>query len=129
MKELPDFELKMYEQYPGWFEGLKQSSSESCLAWGFEIGEGWYPLIEELCAKIKEIVGDKEFVVEQVKEKFGGLRFYCQGGSSEVNDLIWKTEENSLKICEECGKPGKSRKGGWIKTVCDEHFQERQGKI
>jgi hypothetical protein len=31
--------------------------------------------------------------------------------------------------CETCGSPGKSREGGWIKTLCDEHEAERQLKM
>lgn len=55
----------------------------------------------------------------QVKEKFGGLRFYMTCGSDEIYDLTDKAEALSLKICEECGKPGEERATGWIHTLCD----------
>jgi hypothetical protein len=126
-KELNEFEQKMYDKYPEWFKGLKQNSSESCLAFGFEINEGWYPLIEELCEKIKEIVGDGDFEVQQVKEKFGTLRFYYHCGTdAEVSDLVWDYEEKSGKICEVCGEPGVQRRGGWLVTLCEKHHLERE---
>ncbi len=55
----------------------------------------------------------------QVKEKFGGLRFYMTCGSDEIFDLISEAEALSYKTCEECGKPGEERDTGWIHTHCD----------
>jgi len=76
------------------------------------VGPGWAGLVKEgfdLCLR-------RGARIHQIKEKFGGLRFYC--------DFEWgleesKLEERSLSICEECGRPGKPRGGGWIKTLCD----------
>jgi len=56
----------------------------------------------------------------QVKEKFGTLRFYMTSGTEEMYNLIHEAEEKSGTICEDCGKPGKIRHGGWIRTLCDE---------
>ena len=58
--------------------------------------------------------------VLQVKEKWGGLRFYVSG-TTELLDFIDEMEARSLKTCEVCGQPGKPREGGWIRTLCDEH--------
>lgn len=55
----------------------------------------------------------------QVKEKYGGLRFYMTSGTDEIFDLIKKAEELSYKTCENCGEPGYQRSGGWIYTLCD----------
>lgn len=60
------------------------------------------------------------FAVEQVKEKFGTLRFYCPG-----NDRIWNlvrmAERLSAVTCEKCGEYGKVRGGGWTRTLCNKH--------
>ncbi len=56
----------------------------------------------------------------QVKEKFGGLRFYVQGSNDFFDGMICMAEQASYTICEQCGKPGKPRSGGWILTLCDE---------
>jgi hypothetical protein len=61
----------------------------------------------------------------QVKEKFGGLRFYMTTGSEEMFDLIDKAEEESLRTCEVCGKTGSLRSlGGWYMTRCNACFDE-----
>ena len=54
-----------------------------------------------------------------MKEKFGGLRFYMTCDTDEIFDLISEAEALSYKTCEECGKPGEERGGGWIHTLCD----------
>ena len=41
-------------------------------------------------------------------------------GTEEMYDLIEEAETKSATICEDCGKPGKLRSGGWIRTLCDE---------
>jgi len=84
----------------------------------FPVGAGWRPLVEKLVDDIIAI--DPEVLVLQVKEKFGGLRFYVGGASDEVYALIDKAEEESFKICELCGtKDNVSTKCGWLSTLCD----------
>lgn len=85
----------------------------------FEIGPGWYGLVKTLIEQAVSKGWNKEIC--QVKEKFGGLRFYINGASNEVHDIIHKYESMSYKICEECGESGKERTGGWIRTLCDKH--------
>lgn len=60
----------------------------------------------------------ENFQVTQIKEKFGGLRFYYGGGNDKVFKLTQKAENKSYKICESCGKPGKPNSDGWIITLC-----------
>lgn len=63
-----------------------------------------------------------EVVATQIKEKFGGLRFYYIGGDSYIRGLVTMAEAMSEVTCEACGNIGKHRSGGWIKTLCDEHW-------
>lgn len=65
---------------------------------------------------------------DQVKEKFGGLRFYYSGGDDEVSGMVRMAESWAAVTCEECGAPGSIRHGGWIRTLCDTHEAERQAK-
>jgi hypothetical protein len=67
--------------------------------------------------------------VEQIKEKFGGLRFYYSGGDEKIQGMVRMAEAWADRHCEECGKPGQKRSGGWIRTLCDEHEAERQARI
>jgi len=59
--------------------------------------------------------------VVQVKEKFGSLRFYINGGTEEHYNYIRFAEHLSARTCETCGAPGKMRGQGWYYTACDEH--------
>lgn len=63
----------------------------------------------------------KQVVAVQIKEKFGTLRFYYEGGDEYIHGLVSMAESMSAVTCEVCGNPGKSTDGGWIKTVCSAH--------
>lgn len=64
----------------------------------------------------------------QVKEKFGGLRFYIGGATdSMIEEFIRQAEEQAEKTCEDCGKPGKPA-GPWVRTLCYDCRVERSGK-
>lgn len=99
---------------------------------GIECGKGWYDILDKLCTKI-EIYLDKNpkdkkfFFITQIKEKFGGLRFYTSYVFKEIDKYIEEAEKECYKICEECGQPGKSNKDGWISVLCNK-CRERQNK-
>jgi hypothetical protein len=59
------------------------------------------------------------FAVQQVKEKFGTLRFYCPG-SDAIHKYVWLAERLSAVTCEDCGKPGNANPSGWIRTQCED---------
>lgn len=82
------------------------------------VGPGWAGLITELFLLTSEYDGD----VHQIKEKFGSLRWYC-GGSGEYLDKVEEICDRSYHVCEDCGAPGKQREGGWIKTLCEECYE------
>ena len=60
-------------------------------------------------------------VAVQVKEKFGGLRFYVQAATDKHYQYISFAESMSYRTCEECGSPGKTYTDGWHMTLCDIH--------
>lgn len=65
----------------------------------------------------------------QIKEKFGGLRFYTQGGDDLVQGMIWLAENMSYNICEECGSTKNvSQTKGWITTLCEDCMKEINNK-
>lgn len=88
-----------------------------------DVGAGWSDLIETLVLNLFALGWNG--VVLQVKEKFGGLRFYVGSASDAVHARIADAEKESTKICEECGLPGVIRDGGWLKTLCEEHAKGR----
>lgn len=83
------------------------------------VGAGWLPLVEELVIDLIELGWDRQ--VAQVKEKFGGLRFYIGVGSADIAATIDRAQERSFEICEECGRPGRLRDGPYLLVRCDEH--------
>ena len=90
----------------------------------FEVDNGWLPLIKELIEDLIKLGWDKQ--VTQVKEKFGGLRFYINGGSDEIYNKITEAEKLSHETCELCGKKGELRtKIRWFTTLCDEHYEQK----
>ena len=76
--------------------------------------------IDEAKAKLDEETL-KVPVASQVKEKFGGLRFYVQAATDKHYSYITFAESMSYRTCEECGAPGKTYTDGWHRTMCDIH--------
>jgi len=62
-------------------------------------------------------------VAVQIKEKFGGLRFYVQAATDTHYHYISFAESMSYRTCEQCGAPGKTYTDGWHKTLCDIHAE------
>lgn len=97
-----------------------------------ECAGGWNDLVRPLI----DFVLDNGGTVEQVKQKFGGLRFYYSVPDNwEETDVDWvafmhwvqEVEWQSLHVCEVTGKPGQVRTNGhWLRTLCDEEA-EKQG--
>jgi hypothetical protein len=88
------------------------------------IGPGWKTSIITLW----EFCKDNKISIHQIKEKFGGLRFYFAVGDKKVFDkmteLVTKAENESFNHCELCGQPGKLRDSlRWFKTLCEEHYK------
>ena len=156
---------------------------ETCMCWGFECGEGWFNILDQLMGNIQHHIDWKEkqmyvaikynemstqlkagnsglfdeeykdltnleykekrkqelidqplreveqpvcqVTLDQVKEKFGTLRFYYSGGDDYISGLVSMAESMSAVTCEECGNPGKQVGGGWITTLCKEHAEAR----
>lgn len=137
------FAKHMEERFPEMFKDRRYG--------GFAVGEGWWPMLETLCSTIQShikhnnerrarLLEKNEYNVEipdeippvkieQIKEKFGTLRFYYQGGDDFVHGAAWLAESLSGIICEECGAPGERRSGGWVRTLCDKHEAERQARM
>ena len=88
----------------------------------FCVGNGWFGLIKTLINDLTDLGWNKE--TTQVKEKFGGLRFYINAGSDEIHERINQTEKESYKVCEKCGEDGELRTDiGWYFTLCDTHYK------
>jgi hypothetical protein len=119
-------QLAAYERWEKWCEKI----NSECKHLGFdalacECGPGWIPLLDILFNYADEwnrIAPDGEederIVINQVKEKFGSLRFYHTGGSPEFRGMVTMAEILSSSICERCGDRGEQNEKGWITTEC-----------
>lgn len=66
-------------------------------------------------------ISRSQVVALQVKEKFGGLRFYAKGGDVTTMAYIDFAESMSYKICEACGSTKDvTASQGWITVRCAE---------
>ena len=135
MKE--ELDKQLCEKYPKIFVNRNGDMKETCMYWGLSVGDGWYDLIDTLCENIQSYIDNNssetrvipQIVADQVKEKFGTLRFYTSGGDRLIDGMIWFAESMSSRICESCGKPGKLRNSGWLVTLCDEHQTEKENRF
>ena len=108
----------IYAKYPKLFARVGLPSSKSCMAFGMQINEGWYPLIIELSDILSKEYPDVEY--RQIKEKFGTLRVYLSNyPDDKIHDLLYEFDKKSSTICESCGKAGNTKSvDGWYVTIC-----------
>lgn len=161
-------ENQLIKRYPEVFREVGGDPAQTCMAWGLDVGDGWFNLIDVLCAQFvaplrreqerlahltqnlgqplrrgkpelidEQVLADQRQRVEdalaqvpvaaQVKEKFGGLRFYVDNASPVHNQLINFAEALSYRTCEACGAPGEAYAIGWVRTLCPAHAEVAHG--
>jgi hypothetical protein len=115
----------LFEKYPELFVEKDFPPNQSNMCFGFECSDGWFNLLDNLC---KSIMGYQKYNktssvhVNQVKEKFGSLRFYYTGGDDYIDGMVRLAEVISETTCEECGDAGKiDYSAGWLRCRCDKH--------
>jgi len=172
------------EKYPKLMVNRNKPMIETCMCWGFECGDGWFNILDQLMGNIQHhidwkdkqrqyamdynemaaqakagnfdlfekrmesvvdhaykekklgeiVAGDfravpesiPQVTLDQVKEKFGTLRFYYSGGDEYINGLVSMAESMSGVTCEQCGSPGTTGGQGWITTLCETHRAARE---
>jgi len=98
------------------------------------VGDGWQPLVTDVHAHLIELLGDYELL--QIKEKFGGLRYYWNPlddatveAAELARQITEEAEARSVTICEECGIKGKNQADhGWYHTFCTRHRREHNAR-
>ena len=96
------------------------------LGWGFECGDGWYWLIDQLSSCIYSYVTANPHKmlempqVSQIKEKYSSLRYYYVGGDERISGMVWLAEHLSGSVCEACGTTdGVSiNDSGYLRALC-----------
>lgn len=110
---------------------------------GGETGKGWSEIILHTHEKLKII--DPYYTIGQIKEKFGGLRYYYDTSMHDnirreiMDDVISMAELRASRTCEICGTD-KHDAGVetrvdhyWYYTYCkscsDKHLEERNQRF
>ena len=164
------------EKYPKMMVNRNKDMKETCMCWGFECGDGWFNILDQLMGNIQHHIDWKEkqragairynemaaqakagnfdlfeedmkalpndeykekrlaeivagdfrpvpesipqVTLDQVKEKFGTLRFYYSGGDDYISGMVSLAESMTGVTCESCGNIGERRGGGWVHTYC-----------
>jgi len=132
----PDLQKTLYDKYPDIFKDKDKSMQETCMCWGIDTNDGWYTLIDNLCQEIISIekTHGVSLIADQVKEKYGGLRFYYHligndkatyEGYTLIEEVVTKYESMSEVTCEVCGEPGTISPAGWLVCLCDKHKEQQ----
>ena len=171
-----ELDTLLCEKYPKMMVNRNKDMKETCMCWGFECGNGWFNILDQLMGNIQHHIDWKvkqresaikynemvtqcqagnfelfeaehlnlsqeykdkrlgeiiaggyrklsevipQVTLDQVKEKFGTLRFYYTGGDDVIDGMVRMAEAMSGITCESCGNPGERTGGGWIKTICE----------
>jgi len=96
------------------------------------VGNGWFPLINDLSSKLEKMIlklpenKQKYYKATQIKQKWGGLRYYMNDRTAEMRIVMEDAERESWITCEVCGKPGKLNQqvmGKWVTVSCKDHTE------
>jgi virulence-associated protein VapD len=112
-----DLELKLVNKHPEILSRYRGDVEKTCFAFGFDHGNGWFYIVQEMLDKIQNIVNETgiELKVEQIKEKWNSLRCYVdfepeqrgakiQQGIYQINEIISNAEKASCLICPRTGE-------------------------
>ena len=187
-----ELDALLCEKYPKMMVNRNKDMKETCMCWGFECGDGWYNILNQLMGNIQHHIdwkekqhnwavkynkmaqagksGDAELfadlvakeyadqptigadyirercedmiknplrdvpelipqvTLDQVKEKFGTLRFYYTGGDEYISGMVTMAEAMSGCTCEECSAPAETHGPGWIRTICKPCEEKREAE-
>lgn len=180
-RELDEYLCKVY---PKMMVNRDKPMTETAMCWGFDCGDGWFNILNQLMGNIQNHIDWKErqrevvikfnkiaeqlkagdstlfdeeykdminqeykenrrqelmeqhprpvpdsipqVTLDQVKEKFGTLRFYYTGGDDYISGMVSLAESLSGVTCESCGSPSEVQNdGGWMRSICNSCEEKR----
>jgi len=133
-QELDEYLCKVYPKMMG---NRNLPMTETAMCWGFECGDGWFNILNQLMGNIQNHIDWQnrngevvpQVTVDQVKEKFGTLRFYYTGGDDYIRGMVALAESLSGVTCESCGNPSEVQNdSGWMRSICNSCEEKREAE-
>lgn len=125
IEKYPWLEIKRWDDFDPYPEDNDDNIYD--YTWLDDMPEGWRIAFgDQMCKDIQDELERVNFVDEmeilQIKEKYGGLRFYTGGvpTESKIFDIVRKYEDLSYETCIKCGKPAEWISTGWISPYCND---------
>lgn len=119
---------RLFEDFPALYAGRHLPATANLMSFGFGCGDGWFELLYDLSQQLQQYNlehPEATVIAVQVKEKLGGLRFYVDQPSLEVDAAIAAAALKSLQTCELTGRPGRlHQRNGYDQTLCPEKARE-----
>jgi hypothetical protein len=97
------------QRYPILYAARNDNAQSTAMCWGFQVGDGWFGIIDALSEALLALAhadGDPCPVAQQVKQKFGSLRFHIDA-PNKYRVALELAEELSRRVCEVSGGPGR----------------------
>ncbi len=123
MKELEE----LFEKYPKIFELMK----DSYYSISSGVPNAWLQTLDWMCGAIQQHIDNRnehnkhlepinQLICEQIKDKYGGLRFYYYGGDEVCKGIVDMAEYILWETCENCGTHDNIiTTKGWISRICE----------
>jgi hypothetical protein len=118
---------QIIEKYPNIFQDYEGNPGRC----NWYAPEGWLPIIDKLCGAIQNYIDytirytaegpikPNQVTCVQMKEKFGGLRFYTNGHDDVIEGMITMAEYLCDNACQDCGsEQDLGITSGWISVLC-----------
>lgn len=67
----PELDKKLCEKYSTIFVKRNASARESCMHWGFECGDGWYNILDSLCAAMSATYSTSVHITKREAKRVG----------------------------------------------------------
>jgi hypothetical protein len=102
--------MNIINKYPLLFARYYLPMQQTEMCWGLQIGQGWLPIIDELCHNIQALIDNKEIEpleFDCIKEKYGSLRIRIVPDKNHkvINTLMDVAIRKASITCEDCSAP------------------------
>lgn len=134
-------EHQLFNKFPKIFQDATKDMMQSCMCWGICTPNSWYEIIDNMCERLQWDTDNNNYpqvVADQVKEKFGTLRFYyhldiikklseerLSHNEGHIEGVVAVCEDLTNGICADCGSnKNVTSTRGWVRYLCEDCLKE-----